>query len=167
MIPWSSFPRFYAQVVAGLSSKEIINGTRYILTVPPLISERPLLGIRARFSIQGSYKPIILRYQYDAGIFLPSSATIMRSGEMSIDKAHFLSLWMETLLYGINTALFLIRLYVLFPSKMRYTRHTVFLVTAVAMYALCTAHVVTSFVRAVDAFFGAEGGGALNYYGEA
>ncbi|KAG7091591.1 hypothetical protein E1B28_010612 [Marasmius oreades] len=71
---------------------------------------------------------------------------------MTISKAQFIALWMETLFFGINTVLFLICLYVLLRSR----GHKVFLGAAVVMYALCTAHVVVDFIRGIDAFFGPE-----------
>ncbi|KAF9257837.1 hypothetical protein L218DRAFT_990848 [Marasmius fiardii PR-910] len=78
---------------------------------------------------------------------------------MKIEKAEFIALWMETLLYGINTVLFCICVYVLIQSR----AHRIFLAATVAMYTICTVHVVVDFVRGIGAFFGSDQT-AMGYY---
>ncbi|KAG7093243.1 hypothetical protein E1B28_006929 [Marasmius oreades] len=96
---------------------------------------------------------------------LSSTVTAMGPRHMPIEEGQFISLWMESLLFGINTILFIICLHILLVSPER-SRRKVILATATAMYTLCAAHVVVSFIRGITAFFGSKQG-ALAYYGQA
>ncbi|KAK7015486.1 hypothetical protein VNI00_019132 [Paramarasmius palmivorus] len=69
-------------------------------------------------------------------------------------KAMLVALWTETLLYGMNTVLFITCIYyVVVRNK---AQNKPFLVTAILLYVLCTAHVINTLRRAISAFTGSE-----------
>lgn len=73
--------------------------------------------------------------------------------DIRLDKAEFIALWTETMFYGMYTVLFAICIYVLFYSKKRSaTVNKPLLATAIVMYTLSTAHVITDFARGIVAF---------------
>uniref|UniRef100_A0A0W0F5Y2 Uncharacterized protein n=1 Tax=Moniliophthora roreri TaxID=221103 RepID=A0A0W0F5Y2_MONRR len=85
---------------------------------------------------------------------------------LALDKAAFIELWVETVLYGINTVLFVGCLYVFRRSTQRRTRAYKFIIaTVTTIYILCSAHVILDFVRAIIGFFDTPDG-ALAYYSQ-
>ncbi|PPQ88590.1 hypothetical protein CVT25_009970 [Psilocybe cyanescens] len=83
---------------------------------------------------------------------------------ISLAKANFLALVLETLLYGAFTVLFLAALWVI--TVQRSVVNYRLLVTVVAIWLISTTHLVLDVVRAVNAFVDNPlPGGALEYYG--
>ncbi|KAK0487102.1 hypothetical protein IW261DRAFT_590724 [Armillaria novae-zelandiae] len=83
---------------------------------------------------------------------------------ISLDKANFLALVLETLLYGAFTVLFIAALYVIFQKRSGI--NTKLLLTVIAIWILATVHLILDITRAIEAFVELESGGALQYYSD-
>ncbi|KAK7036656.1 hypothetical protein VNI00_011589 [Paramarasmius palmivorus] len=89
--------------------------------------------------------------------------------DLGYNKSMLVALWTETVLYGMNTVLFIMCVYVLVRSgKKGKGLNKPLLVTAIILYTLCTAHVVTDLGRAIAGFINYENspGGAMAYYAQ-
>ncbi|KAG7444107.1 uncharacterized protein BT62DRAFT_252057 [Guyanagaster necrorhizus] len=81
---------------------------------------------------------------------------------ISLEKANFLALVLEALLYGSFTVLFLAALWVIFQKRTGI--NVKLLSTVVAIWILATVHLILDIVRAVEAFVELKDGTALEYY---
>ncbi|KAK7056663.1 hypothetical protein VNI00_002380 [Paramarasmius palmivorus] len=73
---------------------------------------------------------------------------------ITLDKAEFVGLWVGNILYGMNTILFAICIWVLVYYKKRtYGLNIPLLVTAIVLYLLCTIRVGIDLGRGIIAFF--------------
>ncbi|KAK0437129.1 uncharacterized protein EV420DRAFT_203608 [Desarmillaria tabescens] len=79
-----------------------------------------------------------------------------------LDKANFLALVCETLLYGSFTVLFIAAIYVI--VRKRSGINVKLLSTVVIIWILATVHLILDIVRAIEAFVELERGGAQQYY---
>ncbi|KAK7047613.1 hypothetical protein VNI00_006381 [Paramarasmius palmivorus] len=71
-----------------------------------------------------------------------------------LDKAEFVGLWVESILYGMNIILFSICIWVLVYYKKRSTGLNVpLLVTAISLFTLCTIRIGIDLGRGIVAFF--------------
>ncbi|KAF7371121.1 hypothetical protein MSAN_00747300 [Mycena sanguinolenta] len=115
----------------------------------------------------------------------PETISLQCMPDIPLDKASFVSLWLETLLYGTQAFLFSLRrtevnagaygvLFGICVHILLYSRRapgTTFnplLWTAVAMFTMSTMHVCVGLVRGLTAFIGQENvpDGALAYFAE-
>ncbi|EEB95588.1 hypothetical protein MPER_05419, partial [Moniliophthora perniciosa FA553] len=67
----------------------------------------------------------------------------------------WLLIWTETMLYGMNTVLFIMCVYILVYGRGKSKGVLInkpLLVTAIVLYTLCAAHVINDFGRAITAF---------------
>ncbi|PBK67234.1 hypothetical protein ARMSODRAFT_1086201 [Armillaria solidipes] len=83
---------------------------------------------------------------------------------ISLDKANFLALVLETLLYGAFTVLFIAALYAIFQKRSGI--NVKLLLTVIAIWILATVHLILDIIRAIEAFVELESGGALQYYSD-
>ncbi|KAK0503646.1 hypothetical protein EDD18DRAFT_1098994 [Armillaria luteobubalina] len=83
---------------------------------------------------------------------------------ISLDKANFLALVLETLLYGAFTVLFIAALYVIFQKRSGI--NVKLLLTVIAIWTLATVHLILDIIRAIEAFVELQSGGALQYYSD-
>ncbi|KAJ6590068.1 hypothetical protein DFH09DRAFT_1359084 [Mycena vulgaris] len=90
--------------------------------------------------------------------------------DIPLDKASFVSLWLETLLYGAYGVLFGICVHILLYSRRGPGKsiNMPLLCTAVAMFTMSTMHVCIGLIRGLTAFIDRKGipDGALIYYEE-
>ncbi|KAJ7255717.1 hypothetical protein C8J57DRAFT_1518008 [Mycena rebaudengoi] len=93
--------------------------------------------------------------------------------DIALDKASFISLWVETLLYGTYAVLFAICVHVLLysrrgPGGQGSSFNWPLLTTAVAMFTMSSMHIVIGLVRGLTAFIDRNDipDGAILYYAE-
>ncbi|KAK7021809.1 hypothetical protein VNI00_017253 [Paramarasmius palmivorus] len=81
-------------------------------------------------------------------------------------KSMFIALWTQTMLYGVNTVLFVMCVYVLVRNhkKQEGSINKPLLITSIILYTLCSAHVINDLSQAISAFITYEDkGGAMIY----
>ncbi|TFK95644.1 hypothetical protein BDV98DRAFT_577418 [Pterulicium gracile] len=76
-------------------------------------------------------------------------------GGLSVEKASFAALWVETVLYGAYTVLYMICMYILIKRPRKGSRLAMIAVAS-ALYALSSAHVILNMVRGLVAFIDEE-----------
>ncbi|KAK0201469.1 hypothetical protein DFS33DRAFT_1276360 [Desarmillaria ectypa] len=83
---------------------------------------------------------------------------------ISLEKANFVALVLEALLYGFFTVLFLAALWVIFQKRSGV--NVKLLSTVIIMWILVTVHLILDVVRAAEAFVGNAESTALGYYSD-
>ncbi|KAF9270697.1 hypothetical protein L218DRAFT_51479 [Marasmius fiardii PR-910] len=88
------------------------------------------------------------------------------AGNIPLDVAGVLSVWFETLLYGIYTCLFLSSFYMTLRKGMLHTRPSkIFFVATIVMWINCTAHVAVNLYRLLRGYvYLRETVGPTNYF---
>ncbi|KAJ7281456.1 hypothetical protein C8J57DRAFT_1500155 [Mycena rebaudengoi] len=83
---------------------------------------------------------------------------------LPLDKASFLALILETLLYGVFLVLFVAAVWIILKSNLKSTTNPMLLVTLALIWILSTVHLVIDILRANQAFISMQDGSANNYY---
>ncbi|TBU38076.1 hypothetical protein BD309DRAFT_972652 [Dichomitus squalens] len=74
--------------------------------------------------------------------------------DVPLDRASFVSLWVETLFYGAYTILFAICIYILFYKKGKNVPlNKPMIATTIALFTMSTIHIILDCVRGLQAFF--------------
>ncbi|ESK85569.1 hypothetical protein Moror_10019 [Moniliophthora roreri MCA 2997] len=89
--------------------------------------------------------------------------------DLGYTKSMLVALWTQTMLYGMNTVLFIMCVYVLTHDRGKGKGAPInkpLLITAIVLYTLCAAHAINDLGRAIAAFISYENnpGGATAYY---
>ncbi|KAL0581091.1 hypothetical protein V5O48_000985 [Marasmius crinis-equi] len=90
------------------------------------------------------------------------------AGDFPLDVAGVISVWFQTLLYGIYTCLFFTSAYVTLRKRMLHTVPAkVFFVATIVMYTNCTAHVAINLYRLLQGYvYQRETVGPANYFND-
>ncbi|KAK7021811.1 hypothetical protein VNI00_017255 [Paramarasmius palmivorus] len=90
--------------------------------------------------------------------------------DLGYNKSKLVALWAETVIYGINTVLFIMCVFVLATNghgKKASNINKPLLITAIMLYTLCSAHIINDLGRAVTAFISYQDhGGAKAFYSQ-
>ncbi|KIY67878.1 hypothetical protein CYLTODRAFT_454087 [Cylindrobasidium torrendii FP15055 ss-10] len=83
---------------------------------------------------------------------------------ISLELSNFISLILETLLYGAFTVLFSSALWVMYDARARRGMNMILLSSAATIWILATVHLVLDIARAAKAYVYLEGGSADQFY---